>query len=76
MMMMMMMMMMMKSGLMNEMKELFLHFLLVMKIFENEKIFANVYSIATMKKYYDVLGLRYKSYLSFLITPHLQKKSF
>ena len=46
-----------------------------MKIFENEKIFTNVYNIATMKKYY-VLGLRYKSYLLFLITPHLRKKSF
>ena len=46
-----MMMMMMKSGQMNEMKEMLLHFLLMMKIFENEKIFANVYYIATMKKY-------------------------
>ena len=34
-----------------------------MKIFESEKIFVTVYFMVTSKKYYDVLELRYKSYL-------------
>ena len=48
----------------------------MMKIFESEKIVVTVYFIATTKKYYDVLKLPYKSYLLFLITPNLKKKSF
>ena len=40
---------------MNKMKEMFLHFPLMMKIFESEKIFVTVYFIAATKKYYDVL---------------------
>ena len=65
-----------KRESMNKMKEIFLHFLLMMKISESEKIFVTVYFIATTEKYYDVLELRYKSYLLFLITPNLKKKSF
>ena len=60
---------------MSKMKEMLLHFLLMMKIFESENIFVTVYFIATTKKHY-VLELRYKSYLLFLITPHLKKKGF
>ena len=47
-----------------------------MKIFESEEIFVTVYFIATAKKYYDVLELRYESYLLFLINPHLKNKCF
>ena len=65
-----------KRESMNKMKEIFLHFLLMMKISESEKIFVTVYFIATTEKYCDVLELRYKSYLLFLITPNLKKKSF
>ena len=47
-----------------------------MKTFKSEKIFVTIYFMATTKKYYDVLELEYKSYLLFLITPLLNKKSF
>ena len=39
------------------MKEIFLHFVLMMKIFESGKIFVTVYFIAATKKYYHVLEL-------------------
>ena len=61
---------------MNKMKEMFLHFPWMTKIFESEKIFVTVYFIAATKKYYDVLELQYQSYLLFLITPHFEKKVF
>ena len=60
---------------MNKMKEMFLHFLLMLKIFDSEKVFVTVYFIATTKRYCDVLELRCKSYFLFLITQH-SKKSF
>ena len=42
---------------MKEMKEITLHFLLMMKIFETEKVFVTAYFTATTKKYYDVIEL-------------------
>ena len=57
-------------------EQIFLHFLLIIKIFESEKIFVIVFFLVTTKKYCDGLELQYKSYLLFLITHHLKKKSF